>query len=251
MQEQLAATSLSGDEQHSAALVKRLQRVQSMLVAEEAMIYKSAAIFGAIVADLAGNDMAAREALLSPPASGTCDVKAVTHFDCLGSTVESYERACGVFSDYSLQYAGVLQVCRGVLQCAVVCCSMLQSFSRDYSLQYAGMLQVCCGVLQCAVGCVYCVAVYFQGLLVAVCRPVAGLLQVVIGCYSVLQCVAVCCSVLLCILNDYSLQYASILQVCCSMLQYICSVLPCVAVCCSVLQCVFSEVSWCVANVSL
>jgi len=67
-------------------------------------------VMSTIVAELAGNDMAAREALLAAaPAPKKCNAPAVENFACLGHAVARYEAQCGAFSDHSLQYAGVLQ----------------------------------------------------------------------------------------------------------------------------------------------
>jgi len=117
-------------------------------------------------------------------------------------------------------------VCCSVLQCAAVCCRVLQRVqnywrsSRHVSDVVNDILSsitcVCCSVLQCAA--VFC---------------------------SVLQCVAACSEVLAqslqraqncwrssrhasAVVNDI---LSSITYVCCSVLQ-------CAAVCCSVLQCV-------------
>ena len=91
------------------------------------------------------------------------------------------------------------------MQCAAVCCSVLQRVAVCYSvLQYNA---VCCSAVQCiAVNC--------------------SVLQCVAVRCSVMQCVTVCCSILQCA------------AVCCSVLQFVaacCSVLQRVAVCCSVL----------------
>ena len=155
--------------------------------------------------------------------------------------------------------------CSSVLQCVVVCCSVLQcrndgthvhmsKVSMFWVYVCTSVLQcvvlVCCSVLQCVAVCcsvLQCVAVqeswhthtHEQG-------------EHVIGyvCCSVLQCVAVCCSIVL-----------RCIAVCCSVMQYrndgahvhmskvrlsftyaCCSVLQCVAVCCSVLHCVEHEI---------
>ena len=95
-----------------------------------------------------------------------------------------------------------------VLQCAAVCCSVLQR------------------VLQC----------------VAVCVNSLDPCTKSTTCCSVLQCVAVCCSVLQCALTHWThARRVPHVAVCCSVLQCVavcCSVLQCAAVCCSVLQCV-------------
>ena len=70
-----------------------------------------------------------------------------------------------------------------MLQCAAVCCSMLQRVGRSV----VQCVAVCCSVLQC----------------VAVCLAVCNVsppppTECVVVCCSVLQCVAVCCSVLQC-----------------------------------------------------
>jgi len=82
-----------------------------------------------------------------------------------------------------------------LLQCVAVCCSMLQCVA------------VCCSVLQCVVYCsvLQCVAAVIH---TRVCRAMpigwasrsgrthsASVVQSVVECFIVLQCVAVCCSV--------------------------------------------------------
>jgi len=93
-----------------------------------------------------------------------------------------------------------------VLQCVVVCCTVLH-YSRASPLIHelrstadAVFKSLCCSVLQCVA--VWC-----------------NVLQCGAVCCSVLRCVAVCC--------DESLNRVNV-RVCCSVLQY-------VAVCCSVL----------------
>jgi len=84
-----------------------------------------------------------------------------------------------------------------VLQCVVVCCSVLQCV--------AAFWRVCCSVLQC-------VAVYRR------------VLARVVVCCSVLQSAVMCCSVSQCV------------AMCCRKLQRVdacCNVLVCVAACCS------------------
>jgi len=74
----------------------------------------------------------------------------------------------------------------GVLQCAVLCCSVLKRVTVWYS--------VCCSVLKCVSPGKR--LIYIGTRCVAVCCIV---LQCVAVCCSVLQCVAVCCSVLQCV----------------------------------------------------
>jgi len=102
-----------------------------------------------------------------------------------------------------------------VLQCVVVCCSVLQRVA------------VCSSGALC---------VHFQ-------RLPGMLLQCVAACCSVVQRVAVCCIVLQRVLTSsrYVLQCVA---VCCSVFQCVavcCSVLQRVTVCCSVLQCVVNN----------
>ena len=79
-----------------------------------------------------------------------------------------------------------------MLQCAAVCCSVLQRVAA------------CCSVLQCVAVCcsvVRCSAVWCSALQRVCFAPIASgfVLQCVAVCYSVLQCVAVCCTVLQCV----------------------------------------------------
>ena len=126
------------------------------------------------------------------------------------------------------------------LQCAAVCCNMLQcvamcgsvccsvccnvAFSAGESC-HAKCVAVCCSALQgAAVGCnVWCSVVWCVATCFTACVAVWHFPQVSPVTRSVLQRVAVCCSVLQCV------------AVCCSVLQRVaacCSVLQCVAVCC-------------------
>jgi len=97
----------------------------------------------------------------------------------------------------TLQLAATVYIAfRLVLQCVVLCCSVLQI--------------VCCSVLQCVAAC-------------------CGVLQCVAVCCSVLQCVAVYCIVLQCV----AVCCRSCVAVCCRVLQCVADrVVQCVAVCC-------------------
>ena len=95
-----------------------------------------------------------------------------------------------------------------MLQCAVVCCSVLQCVAVRYIKSLIlGKLTIAAAPER-----------RFGEVDDDLCHG-GGLHTCVALCCSVLQCDAVCCSMLQCV------------AVCCSVLQ-------CVAVCCSVLQCV-------------
>jgi len=77
--------------------------------------------------------------------------------------------------------------CCRVLQCVVVCCSVLQFFARIYQVTMIEACHTgvagCCRVLQC-------VARIYQVTMIETCHTGVAL------CCRGLQCVAVCCSVL-------------------------------------------------------
>ena len=111
-------------------------------------------------------------------------------------------------SDLTNLHAAVCcrEVYGSVLQCAAVCCSVLQCWAVYYSVLLC--VAVCCSVLQS-------VAVFYS------------VLQRAAVCCSVPHCVAVCCIVLQCL---------QCVAVCRSVLEVCCSVLECAAVCCIVEQ---------------
>jgi len=119
-----------------------------------------------------------------------------------------------------------LVLSRSVLQCVVVCCSVMQRGAAWLSVVQcvAQYDSGSCSVVQC--GAVYCV--------LRACSPLMlgrSMLQYVAVCCSVLQCVAVCCSVLQCVAVCCVLRAgapvmlkASVMHLCYSMLQLCCSV---------------------------
>ena len=116
-----------------------------------------------------------------------------------------------------------------MLQCAAVCCSVLQRAA------------VCCSVLQCVA--VYCSVLQCAAVRCSVLQCAAvgcSVLQRAAVCCSVLQCAAVCCSVLQRVaLTDRQLPHLSLLDV----LALVGSVLQRTPVCCGVLQCVAASYS--------
>ena len=98
----------------------------------------------------------------------------------------------------------------GVLQCGVVCCSVLQRVAVCFSEcigHYAGQVvdfgsqlhmcvAVCCSVLQCVAVSVLAIT---PGKLL-----ILGLRNALQVCCSVLQCVAACCNVVQCVAVCYS-----------------------------------------------
>ena len=104
-----------------------------------------------------------------------------------------------------------------MLQCLVVCCSVLECVG------------VCYGVLQCVASYLWlCCDDVLQYAVLFLSASVADMQKLVAVCCNVLQCVAMCCNVLQCA------------AVCCNQLQ-------CVADCCAncaelALQCV--AVTW-------
>jgi len=120
-----------------------------------------------------------------------------------------------------------------VLQCAAVCCSVLQCVTSENRWPSANVrcVQACCSTLLCvaAVADIKKALVLSERTCVCVCNIVAV-------CCSMLEYVAVCCSVLQCVTSEERRPSAkvrvnecvNIAAVCFSMLQH-------VAVWCSVL----------------
>jgi len=85
--------------------------------------------------------------------------------------------------------------CCRVLQCAAVCCSMLQCVAplqnESFNFWRRWSVAECCSVLQCVAVCCSVLHLYKTSRSIS---DVDGVLQGVAECCSVLQCVAVCCT---------------------------------------------------------
>jgi len=98
---------------------ERVHRITRMLRREEKANRRADKTFREIAASLAGgrythaaNKEGAVEKLLVPepqPPRTRCHGPKVEDFDCLEAAVAAVTKSCGAFSDYSLQYAGVVQ----------------------------------------------------------------------------------------------------------------------------------------------